>query len=138
MRLRVTTPLDVVVDETGVVAARAQDASGGFGMLPHHADFLTRLEISVLSWQRADGARAYCAVRGGVLTVHGGETITVATREAIRGDDLATLDREVLHRFRNEAELEQVAFVHATQLQLNAIRQIMRHLRPVRGGSDFA
>ncbi|MEJ0047670.1 MAG: hypothetical protein WDN04_17260 [Rhodospirillales bacterium] len=61
MRLRITTPLALAVDEPDVRAVRAEDASGGFGILPHHADFLTRLAMSVLSWERADGTRHYCA-----------------------------------------------------------------------------
>ena len=40
---------------------------------------------------------------GGALTVRAGH-IAIATREAVTGDDLATLDREVLARFRAEAQ----------------------------------
>ena len=43
MRLRIVTPLSVVIDEEGVLALRAEDATGSFGILPHHADFLTSL-----------------------------------------------------------------------------------------------
>jgi len=52
MRLRIITPLFVVVDEDGVLALRAEDATGSFGILPRHADFLTRLAISVVSWEK--------------------------------------------------------------------------------------
>ncbi len=139
MRLRITTPLALAVDEPDVRAVRAEDASGGFGILPHHADFLTRLAMSVLSWERADGTRHYCAVRRGVLTVTGGSEVAVATREAVPGDDLATLDAVVLHRFRADIEAERVEHVESTRLQLNAIRQIMRHLRPDGGsGANFS
>ena len=94
MRLRIVTPLSVVVDEDGVLALRAEDASGSFGILPRHADFLTSLAISVVSWESGDGTRHYCAVRRGVLSVTGGREIAIATREAVRGDDLATLGRD--------------------------------------------
>jgi F-type H+-transporting ATPase subunit epsilon len=137
MRLRITTPLTVAVDEDGVRAVRAEDASGSFGILPHHANFLTRLAISVVSWERADGSRHYCAVRRGVLTVTEGAEVAVATREAVPGDDLATLDGVVLHRFRTEFEAERVERVESTRLQLNAIRQIMLHLRPDGAGANF-
>ncbi len=58
MRLRIITPLAVVVDEDGVLALRAEDASGSFGILPGHADFLTSLAISVveLGEHRRDAA----------------------------------------------------------------------------------
>lgn len=129
MRLRIITPLSVVVDDDAVLALRAEDMSGGFGILPHHADFFTRLTISVVGWKSSDGKRHYCAVRHGVLTVTEGKDIAIATREAIPGDDLATLDQTVLVRFRSDIETERTEHVESTRLQLNAIRQIMRHLR---------
>ena len=94
MRLRIITPLAVVVDEDGVRALRAEDATGSFGILPGHADFLTSLAISVVSWESSDGTRHYCAVRRGVLSVIAGRDIAIATREAVPGDDLATLDAD--------------------------------------------
>ena len=39
MRLRIITPLSVVVDEDGVLALRAEDASGSFGILPRPRGF---------------------------------------------------------------------------------------------------
>jgi F-type H+-transporting ATPase subunit epsilon len=132
MRLRIVTPLSVIVDEEGVLSVRAEDATGSFGILPHHADFLTSLSISVVSWTRSNEARHYCAVRHGVLSVAGGHDIFVATREAVQADDLATLDQTVLARFRADIETERTEHVESTRLQLNAIREIMRHLRPDR------
>ena len=132
MRLRITTPLEVVVDEDGVTALRAEDPSGGFGILPRHADFLTSLAISVVSWKSTNDARRYCAVRRGVLSVDGGKEISIATREAVLGDDLATLDETVLARFRADIETERSERVNSTRLELSAIRQIVSHLR---GGS---
>jgi F-type H+-transporting ATPase subunit epsilon len=129
MRLRIVTPLSVIVDEEGVLAVRAEDASGSFGILSHHADFLTSLTICVVGWKRCDGTLFYCAVRHGVFTVSGGQDITIATREAIVGDDLTTLDQTILARFRSDAETEKTEHVESTRLQLNAIRQIMLHLQ---------
>lgn len=130
MRLRITTPLAVVVDEGDVRALRAEDDTGSFGILPRHADFLTSLAISVVSWESGDGSRHYCAVRRGVFSVSGGREIAIATREAVTGDDLATLDRTVLNRFRADEETERMEHVESTRLHLNAIREIMRHLLP--------
>jgi F-type H+-transporting ATPase subunit epsilon len=140
VRLRITTPLAVVVDEDDVIALRAEDASGGFGILPMHADFLTSLAISVLSWKNSNGTRRYCAVRGGVLSVTAGCDIVVATREAVTGDDLSTLDETVLARFRSDVEAERADRVDSTRLQLNAIRQIVDHLQPsgFSGSGNFA
>lgn len=128
MRLRVVTPLEIVVDEDAVTALRAEDASGSFGILPGHADLLTSLAISVIGWRKADGLRHYCAVRRGVLAVTAGRDIAIATREAIRGDYLVTLDQTVLSRFRADIEAERADHADSSRLQLDAIRQIVRHL----------
>jgi F-type H+-transporting ATPase subunit epsilon len=140
MRLRIITPLAVAIEEDGVLALRAEDASGGFGILPRHADFLTTLTISVVGWKSADGTWHFCAVRHGVLSVAGGQIISIATREAVCGDYLATLDQTVLARFRADIETERTEHIESTRLQLNAIRQIMRHLRPDHrsGSGNFA
>ena len=130
MNLRIVTPLAVVIEEDGVRALRAEDASGSFGILPGHADFLTSLAIAAIRWLPVDGPSRYAAIRGGVLTVEHGQSITIATREAVIGTDLGTLDEAVLDRFRTELEAERTERVEATRLHLTAIRQIMRHLRP--------
>lgn len=134
MRLVVTTPLSVAVDEDDVVVVSGEDASGRFGIQPRHADFLTSLSVGVVSWRSRDGSRHHCAVRGGVLTVSGGAVVAIATREAVPGDDLATLDRTILARFHADAEADRAGRVDATRLQLDAIRRIVRHLRPGAGG----
>jgi len=129
MKLRITTPLTVLVEEDSVLALRAEDETGSFGILPGHAEFMTTLAISVVSWQPAAGGKRYCAVRRGIFAVTGGQSIAVATREGVLGDDLATLDAEVLARFRGDLEAERVEHVEQARLQLNAIRQIVRRLR---------
>jgi F-type H+-transporting ATPase subunit epsilon len=62
MRLHITTPLAVIADEDGIVALRAEDATGSFGILPGHVDFLTSLTICAVGWKTHDGTRHYCAV----------------------------------------------------------------------------
>lgn len=130
MRLRITTPLAVVVEADAVQIVSAEDASGGFGIQPHHADFLTSLAVSVVSWKDSAGVRHYCAVHGGVLTVTGGHEVAITTREAILGDDLATLDQAILDRFGADEAAERAGRVDSTKLQLRAIREIVRHLQP--------
>ncbi len=136
MKLRIDTPLATVVDEDGVLAFRGEDASGAFGILPGHAEYLTSLAMSVVSWTGLDKAQRCCAVRRGVLTVTPERDIAIATREAIVGDDIETLERTVLGRFRAEIEAERAERVDSTRLQLRAIREIMRHLQAGRTPSE--
>jgi F-type H+-transporting ATPase subunit epsilon len=136
MRLLITDPTEVVADHADVTSLRAEDESGGFGILTGHADLLTVLPVSVVSWRHADGKRGYCAVRRGVLTVRGGDQIAIATREARRGDDLDVLEASVLVQFRAEAEAERTGRVAATRLHTEAIRRIVEALRPERQTGD--
>jgi len=128
MRLLVTTPTSVIVDVEDVRHVRAEDETGAFGILSGHADFITVLEVSVLTWRSRGGDEHHVAVRGGVLTVRGGDRVEVATREAVGEDTLARLGPAVLERFRGEAHAEEESRVSATRLQLAAIRQLQRYL----------
>jgi F-type H+-transporting ATPase subunit epsilon len=132
MRLLITIPTAVVIDDPDVVAVRAEDESGSFGILKGHADFLTVLTVSVVAWHRADGRQRYCAVRRGVLRVNAGSQVAIATREAIVGDDLDHLEQVVVAQFRTVLEAERTARTGSLQLQMKAIRQIVRYLRPER------
>ncbi len=135
MKLRIVTPLDVVIDEDGVTALRAEDASGSFGILAGHAPFLTTLATTVVRWTSATGSRHYCAVRNGVLSVAEGNAISIATRVAVAGDDLGVLDRQVIARFEADLEAERVERFEGARLQLDAIRKIVAHLQPPGSGS---
>lgn len=132
MNLTVTTPLAIIAKARNVADVRAEDDSGAFGVLRGHADFLTALAISVVSWRDDSGAEHHIAVRGGMLRVSGGDTITVATREAVADDDLHRLQTEVLASFQRRNEEEMAARTDAQRLYLVAIRQIYRFLRPDR------
>lgn len=135
MRLLITTPGAVVADLDDVEAVRAEDESGEFGVLSHHADLVTVLVVSVVGWRRRGGGLGYCAVRGGLLTVSQGRTVAIATREAILGDDLAELEGVVRTRLAADAERQRLARTGAEQLRLQAIRQIIGYLRPGQAGS---
>lgn len=135
MRLRITTPLAVVIDDNDVRSLRAEDITGSFGILPGHADFLTSLTINAIRWRNADQSWHFCAVKRGILSVTGGHDIAIVTREAIPGNDLTTLDQTVLARFGTDIEMERSERVDSTRLQLSAIRQIVSHLRPGRSAN---
>jgi F-type H+-transporting ATPase subunit epsilon len=132
MRLEITTPFAPVVRADAVLQVRAEDSSGAFGILERHADFLTVLTVSVLTWRDGTGEH-YVAVRGGMLSVRNGRLVSVATPEAVRGEDLHRLERDVLTRFEGQLEEERAAHSEAQRLHLTAMRQIMRLLRPEPG-----
>jgi F-type H+-transporting ATPase subunit epsilon len=133
IRLTITTPTAVTVRADEVAHVRAEDESGAFGILPGHADFLTVLLPSVVSWRLADGREGHCAVRGGVLTVSGGNEIAVATRDAVTSDDLDWLEHDVLAKFERDRAEEGHARTGSQRLHMQAVRQMIGYLRPERG-----
>jgi F-type H+-transporting ATPase subunit epsilon len=132
MRLSIATPLAIVTEVIDVAHLRAEDDTGAFGILPGHADFLTALAVSVASWRDDRGFEHHVAVRGGMLEVRDGNTIAIATPEAVPSDDLQRLETEVLARFRRQLIEEQAARTGAQRLYFAAIRQIARLLRAER------
>jgi len=134
MRLVITTPTKVIIDDPDVTAVRAEDESGSFGILTGHADLLTALTVSVVSWHNSHDRRRYCAVRRGVLSVTNGSEVAIATRQAIPGDDLDRLEQVVLAEFREALDAERTARTESLQLEMKAIKQIVRYLRPERPG----
>jgi len=131
MRLIVTTPTAIALDEHSIHHVRAEDPSGAFGIESGHADFLTTLSICVVRWRDSGGdGEHYIAVRGGVLRVREGKVVEIATREAVINDDLEHLRSEVLIRMVENLETERTARSGALSLEHAAIRQIYRYLRP--------
>jgi F-type H+-transporting ATPase subunit epsilon len=132
MRLLITTPTTIVVDRRDVSAVRAEDATGSFGILEGHADFLTALSVCVIAWREGNAAPRFCAVRHGLFSVRAGTEVSIATREALVGDDLFHLESVALAQFRQAAEEERASRTESLQLQMSAVRQIIRFLRPQR------
>lgn len=56
LRLIVTTPTAIAVDEHSVRHVGAEDPSGAFGIKPGHADFLTSLSICVVRWRNGEAS----------------------------------------------------------------------------------
>lgn len=128
LTLTLTTPLKIVLQESGVASLRAEDAGGGFGILPGHADFLTVIDAGVLRWRAAAGPWRFCALRGGVLTVAGGSAVSIACREAVFGDDLDSLQARVAADRAARQDAGRRVRTQDTRLHARAIRQLMRQL----------
>lgn len=135
LHLRITTPLEALVDTPDVRGLRAEDESGGFGILPGHVDYLTVLPASVVRWRDTQDRLRFCALRAGVLTVSGGTEIAISCREGVLGDDLAGLVARVAELRERDSESERSARIEQTRLHSRAVRQIIRYLRPDRPGA---
>lgn len=135
LHLTITTPATVLVDRADVISVRAEDESGGFGVLPGHADLLTVLPASVVRWRGPDRAEHYCVVGGGVFTVTWGGRVAIACRQGTVGDDLDRLEADVGAMRAVEADADRRARVEQMRLHAHAVRQLIRYLRPGAVGS---
>ena len=130
LHLTVTTPSQILVQSNDVVAVRAEDQSGSFGVLPGHADLLTALVVSVVRWRTVDGAACFCAVRGGVFAVSEGRNVSVACREGAVGDSLDDLEAKVRTVRARQLEADRKARAEQVRVHALAVRQLVRYLRP--------
>jgi F-type H+-transporting ATPase subunit epsilon len=130
LSLTIATPARVMVDALPVVSLRAEDDSGAFGVRAGHADLVTLLSASVVRWRTPDGAEHYCAVDGGVLIVARGTAVSLACREAVPGDSLDALEADVRRARAAQLDAMRRARVEQTRLHAQAVRQMLRYLRP--------
>ena len=128
LKLTVTTPLQIILQEDAVVSIRAEDASGDFGILPGHTDFLTVIDAGVMRWRVAEGPFRYCALRGGIFSVSGGHVVRVACREAIVSDDLASLRPGVAEARKEALDESRRARAQGVKLYAQAVRRLMHEL----------
>ncbi|MFP4896578.1 F0F1 ATP synthase subunit epsilon [Paraburkholderia sp. EG304] len=128
--LTIATPARVIVDGLPVVSLRAEDESGAFGVRAEHADLVTLLSASVVRWRTPDGGEHYCAVDGGVLIVSRGTTVSLACRDAVPGDSLEALEAQVRRARAAQLDAMRRARAEQTRLHAQAVRQMLRYLRP--------
>jgi F-type H+-transporting ATPase subunit epsilon len=136
LRLTIATPVSVLVDNDDVTALRAEDESGSFGILPGHADFVTVLEPSILRWQGEDGIAHFCALEMGVLRAFGGRLVTVACRDGVLGDSLDVLETRIQAARARQLDAARRSRVEQTRLHAQAVRQLLRWLRPGAPSAD--
>ncbi|RME98373.1 MAG: F0F1 ATP synthase subunit epsilon [Alphaproteobacteria bacterium] len=134
MRLLVATPTELVLDARKVRHVRAEDETGAFGILPGHADFVTVLPVSVVTWRDEEGVESFVLVRRGVLMVRDGMLVEIAARGAWIHADLEQLGREAVRQLELSEEAEAELRTAETRIHLAAMRQIERLLAASRPG----
>jgi F-type H+-transporting ATPase subunit epsilon len=124
MRLEVTLPSRVMLDQA-VTKVVAEGQGGSFCLLPRHVDMTAALVPGLLSFTSADGAQGLLGIDEGVLVKRGGDVL-VATLNAVRGDDLATLRAVVRERFIELDEHERVARSALARLEAGVVRRFLQ------------
>jgi len=124
MRLEVTLPSRVMLDQA-VTRVVAEGQGGSFCLLPRHIDMTAALVPGLLSFTSADGAQGLLGIDEGVLVKRGGDVL-VATLNAVRGDDLATLRAVVQERFIELDEHERIARSALARLEAGVVRRFLQ------------
>ena len=124
MRLKLLVPTRIVVDEE-VEKIVAEGDHGSFCLLPRHVDFFAALVPGLLAFVDQAGREQFAAVDEGLL-VKCGAAVVVATRQAIRGEDLEALRQRVHDEFVQLDERERAAQAAAAKLEASFWRGYWR------------
>lgn len=120
MRLKVVTPLEIVLDRE-VIRIVAEAPDGSFGMLPRHADYVSLLAPGILTYETEAGIERYLGVNSGTL-VKCGEEVLISVMNAIGSDRLEDLGRRVADEFKAQDEEERTARSALARLEAGMVR----------------
>jgi len=97
--------------EKQVTYLRLKDASGYFGIMKNHADFLTIIEPSLGFYRDKNEKEFFIALDGGILTIKSGR-VTINTREIFESEDPEKLskiiDETMVKRHESEASFRNI------------------------------
>ena len=123
MRLKVLLPSEILLDApVRKIVAEAQD--GWFGLLPRHVDVVTALVPSVLIYVDMEGAERFLGIDEGILVKCAAE-VQVSTRNAVRGDDLYSLQHAVRTQFLELDDRERSARRALARLEAGVVRRFI-------------
>jgi F-type H+-transporting ATPase subunit epsilon len=106
MNLKILLPFRIFADKNGVVRIVAETSAGSFGLLPNRLDCVAVLVPGILIFEMKEEGEVYVAVDEGILVKTGIEVL-VSVRNAIEGNDLASLRESVKKEFLNLDAQEQ-------------------------------
>jgi F-type H+-transporting ATPase subunit epsilon len=84
---------------------RLKDASGYFGIMKNHDDFLTIIEPSLGFYQSINEKEFFIALDGGILIIKNGR-VTISTREIFESEDPEKLSRIIDETIMKRHEFE--------------------------------
>jgi F0F1-type ATP synthase epsilon subunit len=124
IQLTVLTPDRVVLDEA-VTSVRFQQPDGWQGILPHHADYITRLVTGAMLYRLPGSEQPhYLVLFGGTLQIRENHILAL-TAAAEHGVDLEDLIRRLDQR---QAEADALAFealIEFTKVRTALVRALI-------------
>lgn len=110
---------------TGVAAFVGEDPSGQFAIRAHREAFITALVSGLSRIHHADDHWDYLAQPGSVL-YFAGNTLTLATRDYLRSDDLNAVSRALEERFAAEEQALGQLHTQLRRLEQEMLRRLWR------------
>ncbi len=123
MHLKLILPTEILVNQT-VTKVTAEGGNGSFCLLPQHIDLVANLLAGILSFESETGEEMFLAIDEGIL-IKQGEQVLVSVRNAVRGENLETLQQAVQQQFRHLDEREQRARSMLARLETSFVREFM-------------
>ncbi|WP_198962737.1 F0F1 ATP synthase subunit epsilon [Mangrovitalea sediminis] len=123
LRLKVLLPYRVLIDAVATKIIAEAD-NGFFCLKPRHVDMVAALAPGLLSYLNENNETVYLAVDEGVL-VKCGDEVLVSTRDAVIGNDLASLQETVETRYRHLDEQERQARSAVARLEAGVVRRFI-------------
>ena len=113
MNLRILVPYKLFMEKKNIVRIVADTEAGSFGFLPNRLDCVAALIPGIFTFEVEGQGESYLAIDQGVL-IKTGTNVVVSVRNAIEGDDLATLRQAVEVEFlRSDVQEQSVREVMA-------------------------
>ena len=122
MKLTVLLPHRVLLEQT-VDRVQAKGEDGFFGLLEHHADFVSVLAPGILTYAGA-GGEAHAALDAGVLVKNGPEVL-VSARDGVTDRPLGELRRAVEEQFARREEAEERAQQALAKMEAGFVRRLV-------------
>lgn len=123
MHLKLLLPTEILIDQT-VTKVTAEAENGAFCLLPNHIDFVAALVPGILSFESETGEEFFLAVDEGIL-VKQGAVVRVSVRNAVRGENLESLQQQVQQQFRQLDEQEKLARSVLVRLETSFVREFI-------------
>lgn len=123
MHLKLVLPTETLLHQV-VTKVTAEGGNGSFCLLPQHIDLVATLVPGILSFELETGEEVFLAIDEGILVKQGAK-VWVSVRNAVRGDNLETLQQAVKQQFCRLDEREQRARSMLARLETSFVREFM-------------
>lgn len=119
MQLKVLTPHKIITKKN-VTKFLGESTEGGFGILPRHIDFVTKI-LPCIFFYESDTGEGYFAVDEGIL-VKQQDILRISVRTAVEKKDLGELRDTMEKEFQQSEEEEKRSGMEITKLELGIVK----------------